>query len=484
MDLLLECFSGISGNMFIGALLDMGVPFEHLEKEVKKLGLDGYQLIYKKVDKMGISSTYFNVKLEEHHHHHTDITLENSDVTFTEVHFEIEDLNHSHHHNEDHHHDNDNGYHEEYDHEDEEENHHLHYDHNHEPHHHHHHEHRNLKYIENIIKSSELSHYVKEKSLEIFSHIARAEAKIHGKSIDEVHFHEVGAIDSIIDAVGASVCMEYLGIEKVYADNIYKGNGFVNCAHGLFPVPAPATLEILNDTDFELKKSVVQSELITPTGAAILKTFAEPLRAPYKGIKTSYGSGTKDFEVPNVLRASEIELKKKKNRKEVFLIESNIDDSNGENLGYLLEILMERGALDVFYTPIFMKKNRPAYKISVISKKEDVKTLSKLIFKHSSSIGVRFTRYGRFEMNRRFEEIETKFGKIRKKLVEFEDIKKSSYEYEDLKKLAKENNLSLEELKDEIKWRNPLYSGFFTSYFYIGPQYDLKFLDQLCILVS
>lgn len=423
MDLLLECYSGISGNMFIGALLNLGVPFEYLKNEIEKLNIDGYELIYKKADKLGIDSTYFNVKLleDEHHTHEHCHNHEHNDDLNEDKHDHGDEHEHSHHHE----HDQD----------------------NHE--HHHSHVHRNLNDIKTIINGSDLSDYVKENSLKIFEYIARAESKIHGKSIDEVHFHEVGAIDSIIDAVGASVCLEYLKVDAIYASNIYKGHGFVNCAHGLFPVPAPATLEILNETPFELKQSVVESELITPTGAAILATFAKPLMSSYKSIKTSYGAGTKDFEIPNVLRISEIELKENKNKKtnEIFLLETNLDDITGEDLSYFMELCMNEGALDVFYTPIYMKKNRPAYKLSVITKRTNVKLMAKLIFKHTTSIGVRFTKYRRFEMDRTFEDVETKYGKVTKKILKYEDIKKESYEYEDLKKIATENNMSIEDVR-------------------------------------
>ena len=427
MNLLLECYSGISGNMFIGALLDLGVPFEYLKNEIEKLNIDGYELIYKKVDKLGIDSTYFNVKLleDEHHTHEHCHNHEHNDDLNEDKHDHGDEHEHSHHHE----HDQDNHG------------------------HHHSHVHRNLNDIKTIINGSDLSDYVKENSLKIFEYIARAESKIHGKSIDEVHFHEVGAIDSIIDAVGASVCLEYLKVNTMYASNIYKGHGFVNCAHGLFPVPAPATLEILNETSFELKQSVVESELITPTGAAILATFAKPLMSSYKSIKTSYGAGTKDFEIPNILRISEIELKENKNKKtnEIFLLETNLDDISGEDLGFFMELCMKEGALDVFYTPIYMKKNRPAYKLSVITKRINVKSMAKLIFKHTTSIGVRFTKYRRFEMDRTFEDVKTKYGKVTKKILKYEDIEKESYEYEDLKKIATENNISIEEVRSTLK---------------------------------
>ena len=439
MNLLLECYSGISGNMFIGALLDLGVPFDYLKSEIEKLNIDGYELVYKKVDKLGIDSTYFNVNLLDHDHDH------NHNHDHSHEHCHVDGHNHSEEHDHLHQHAHD-------------ENHEHNHDHNHDDdnihkHDHHHDQvHRNLNDIRSIINESSLSDYVKENSLKIFEYIARAESKIHGKSIDEVHFHEVGAIDSIIDAVGASVCLEYLKVDSIYAQNLYKGHGFVNCAHGLFPVPAPATLEILNETDFELKESVVESELITPTGAAILATFAKPLLGSYKSIKTSYGAGSKNFEIPNVLRVSQIELRGKKvtNTNEIFVLETNLDDISGEDLGYFMELCMNKGALDVYFTPIYMKKNRPAYKLSIITKKMSVKSMAKLIFKHTTSIGVRYTKYRRFEMDREFLDVETEFGTIRKKILKYDDIEKESYEYEDLKKIAGNKDISLEELRSNL----------------------------------
>lgn len=429
MNLLLECYSGISGNMFIGALLDLGVPFDYLKSEIEKLNIDGYELVYKKVDKLGIASTYFNVNLLDDHHDHSHEHChvdghsrgeENDQHTHDENHEHIHGHNHE--------------------------------DSIHKHDHHHDHVHRNLNDIKSILNDSSLSDYVKENSLTIFKYIARAESKIHGKSIDDVHFHEVGAIDSIIDAVGASVCLEYLKVDSIYAQNLYKGHGFVDCAHGLFPVPAPATLEILNETDFELKESVVESELITPTGAAILATFAKPLLGSYKSIKTSYGAGSKNFEIPNVLRVSQIELRGKKviNTNEIFVLETNLDDISGEDLGYFMELCINKGALDVYFTPIYMKKNRPAYKLSVITKKMSVKSMAKLIFKHTTSIGVRYTKYRRFEMDREFLDVETEFGTIRKKILKYDDIEKESYEYEDLKKIAGNKDISLEELRSNL----------------------------------
>lgn len=421
MDLYLECFSGISGNMFIGAMIDLGVPFDYLKKELNKLNLGEYDLICERRIKNGIDANYFNVILPEEksdHHHEHDHDHENE------------------HHNEhihDHNHDQ---------------------DHNHEHNHHdhdHHGFHRNLSQITEIIDNSSLSSFVKEKAKEIFLHIAKAEAKIHGKGINEVHFHEVGAIDSIIDACGAALCIEYLKIEKIYAGTVYTGNGFVNIAHGKFPVPVPATIEILSNTNLTTAKSSVIGELVTPTGAAILKTFSEPFKGNLKTFKTGYGSGSKDFEIPNVLRASLIEISEnEKNISCKKIIETNIDDSTGEELGFASEKLFEIGALDVWYSPIYMKKNRPAYKLSCLVDPELVEKAAYIILKYTSSIGVRILEAQRIEMKRDFSKIAVKDGEITVKHLSYKDISKKSFEYEDLKKISIKTGKSIRKIKEEI----------------------------------
>lgn len=274
--LYLDCFSGISGNMFVGMLLDSGVPFDAFSDAMKSLGLSGYHLFRESVTKCGIEATYYNVLLEEeeHHHHHHD-------------HGEVEHVHHDH----DHHHDH----------------HHHHHEHLHglvdTVGHHHVHHHRGLGEIKDIIMASPLSEKVKTTSLAVFQALGEAEAHVHGVPIETVHFHEVGAIDCILDIVGTVWALEYAGIEKVLASPIHTGTGFVQCAHGVMPVPAPATAQLLSgipcyDTD-------VQGELVTPTGAALVKTLASyvgPRPADFVHHSTAYGAGTKDLKVPNVLR--------------------------------------------------------------------------------------------------------------------------------------------------------------------------------------
>lgn len=244
--LYLDCFSGISGNMFVGMLLNGGVPFDQYQEAMGKLGIDGYSLIYEGVQKRGIQATYYNVALEDHHHYDYD---------------------------------------------------------DHEHAHHHHHAHRGLPEIRDIIQKADISDAVKAKSLAVFQALGEAEAKVHGVSIDEIHFHEVGAIDCILDIVGTLWCLDYLGIEQIGVSALHVGSGFVECAHGRMPVPAPATAELL--VGLPSYATDVKGELVTPTGAALVKTLAThvgPRPKDFVDKKIAYGAGTKDLVIPNVLR--------------------------------------------------------------------------------------------------------------------------------------------------------------------------------------
>lgn len=243
--LYLDCFSGISGNMFVGMLLNGGVPFSEYEEAMKKLGIDGYSLIHETVQKQGIQATYYNVHLTHEHHH-----------------------------------DHEGGH-----------------------HHHHHHEHRGLPEIRQIIEQADISDSLKIKSLAVFQKLGEAEAKVHGVSIDEIHFHEVGAIDCILDIVGTLWCLEYLGIEQIGVSPLHTGSGFVDCAHGRMPVPAPAAAELL--TGLPSYATDIRGELVTPTGAALVKTlavYAGPRPKDFIDRRIAYGAGTKDLLIPNVLR--------------------------------------------------------------------------------------------------------------------------------------------------------------------------------------
>lgn len=306
--LYLEPFAGISGNMLLGALLDAGVPFEYLQEEFAKLHLGDYELVFKSVNKSGIQARYFNVLLPEeqeherthghfHDHEHEHQHDHEHDHAWMHAHGIAHSHDHEHVHEENcvhDHHEHGHEHHHEHEHE------HVHDDHT-----HHHHEHRNLHDIEEILEHSGLTEEVISKAKEVFLAIAKAEAKVHGSTIEEIHFHEVGAIDTIIDVVGNILALQYLGIEKIFTAPVNTGFGFVECAHGQMPVPAPATAELLQGMPHY--RGTVDKEMTTPTGAALLKTLAVPVQevpAGFTVTRIGYGAGTRDVSIPNVLRVN------------------------------------------------------------------------------------------------------------------------------------------------------------------------------------
>lgn len=394
-----DCFSGISGDMNLGALLDLGVEIEHLKKELSKLGLDEhFELEVGKRSKMGINGTYVHVTLHEVTHHHHGVW-------------------HTHPHS----------------------------------HHEHTHEHRTYKEIKAIITRSLLSEAIKERSLKMFWLLAVAEGKIHGKHPDEVGFHEVGAIDSIVDIVGAAICLEFLHVKKIVASKIELGGGFVNCAHGKFPVPAPATVEILRDVPVSLGR--VNSEATTPTGATIIKANVDVFeeQPSLKIEKIGYGIGHKDFSIPNVLRVFLGEVEEKTARDEEVVLETNIDDMSPEILAYVQERLFAVGVKDVYTTAITTKKNRLGVKLSVLvspQKEEDAKAV---IFKETSSIGLR--RYGveKIALQREIRTIVTSYGAVDVKCT-FLEGKPLKYkaEYEQCKALALKQGVPLRSVYESV----------------------------------
>ena len=382
-----DCFSGISGDMTVGALLDAGLKIEILEKELKKLGLSGYQLEVNKVVKKGISATQFKVKIEEEG---------------------VE---------------------------------------------------RRFEDILTILEKSKLDEEIKERTKKIFFNIAQAESKIHQKDIDKIHFHEIGGLDSIIDITSAVIGIKTLGIEEIYSSALPVGKGFVKCAHGVIPVPAPATLELLKN--IPTYSGGIESEMITPTGAAIIGTLAKSFgeRPLMKIERTGYGAGEKEFTIPNLLRVSIGEkILKDENLKddyvsdEAMLIETNIDDMNPEFYDYIMDKLFVQGALDVFLTPIQMKKNRPAHMLSIIVYKQNLKEMLEVLFSESTTLGVRLREIKRLRLDQQNFIAETKYGKIKIKVAMFKgEIKNIAPEYEDCKKMAKQHQVPLKEIYEEAK---------------------------------
>lgn len=380
----LETFAGISGNMLLGALLDAGFPIDVLKSELAKLNLGEYDLVHQRANKLGVDAQYFNVLLPHGHEH-----------------------SHNHEHAHEHHHHEEEHFHcQEYAHT---------YDpaHHHElPHTHHHHEHRNLAAVMEIIDGSALSQSIKDKAREVFTAIAIAEAKVHGKTVEEVHFHEVGAIDTIIDIVGCLLGLEYLGIEKVYVGKITTGHGFVKCAHGLMPIPAPATAELLQDLPQE--KGRVAKELTTPTGAALAKVLGETaLELPEDFVceKIAYGAGTWELEIPNVLRVYVGTVAGEKNAS-ILEVACNIDDMSGEVFAYVIERLLLAGALDAWAEPIVMKKGRPAYKLVFLVSEEKLVSLLDVVFEETTTLGVRYHKVERSTLERKSTVVATPYGSV------------------------------------------------------------------------
>lgn len=388
----LDCFSGISGNMLLGALVDAGVPEEKLRAELAKLPIDGYELEINRVLKTGISAVYLDVHLGHHHNH----------------------------------------------------------DHKHE--HHHHHEHRHLPDIIEIINHSNLDDTVKETSKKVFQRLAEAEAKVHGTTIDQVHFHEVGAVDTIIDIVGTVWCLNYLGIEKVYTSKIHTGFGFIKCSHGVMPVPAPATAELL--VGIPHYEGTVERELVTPTGAAIIAALGSgygTMPANFHSKKIAYGAGTWDLDIPNVVRLHIGEMIETDVQTELIVVEANIDDLNPQVYEYVIEQLLKTGACDVWLTPIIMKKSRPATLISVLINSQDLDNVCSTLFSETSTIGVRYYPVDRKVAHREFETINSPWGSVQVKLSSYNGkICSISPEYDDCRRLAQENAIPLKKVQQAV----------------------------------
>lgn len=387
-----DCFSGISGDMNLGAMIDLGVDVEYLINELNKLKLsEEFSLEVKRDSRKGISGTKVDVILKEHHHH-------------------------GHHHSQEHHHS------------------------------------RNLNDIEKLINSSELSDEIKEHSIKIFKVLAEAEASVHNKSIYEVHFHEVGAVDSIVDIVGAAICYCYLKFDKVVCSTVELGGGFVKCAHGIMPVPAPATAELLKGVP--IKSGAVQFETTTPTGAAIIASIVDEFSDNKNFIlkKVAYGIGTRDTEIPNVLRviSGELEENVAHEKEEIVVLETNIDDMNPEHFEYFMERALEKGALDIYFTPILMKKTRPAVVLTVLCKSDAEEALKSLIFTETTTLGIRRRVVERHSLARNEEYVDTKFGRVKVKLSYLNgDLVKIKPEYENCKDAALKNNVPLKTVIDE-----------------------------------
>lgn len=413
-----DCFAGLSGDMNLAAMIDLGVEPEYLRAELDKLGLsDEFELVVSNGAQNGIHGTRVDVHLAGEHEHH----------------------DHAHAHEHDHHHD----HHHEHD-----------LDHGHAHHHHEatphtHGPHRNFAAIREIIESSGLTDEVKETSLRIFLLVAEAEGKVHGKPVDEVHFHEVGATDSIVDIVGAAICYHRLSVDAVWASPVELGSGFVRCAHGVIPVPAPATVEIL--AGIPTTRGGTDIEATTPTGAAILAALVDNFTTTpaMTMTKTGYGIGHKQTERPNLSRVhlATVEVEAPSESTQAKLLQCNIDDMTGEQLGDVMELLMEQGAMDVHFTSIIMKKNRPATQISLLCGEADEPRFKEMLFRHTTTLGVKSFPLEKTILERRFDTIETPLGPVTMKRALLNgEVVHSKPEYEECRMIARRNGIPLSEV--------------------------------------
>ncbi len=417
--LYLECYSGISGDMTVGALLDLGASRQVLEHALKSLGVGGYHLHFGRKKKCGIDAFDFDVHLEEEPGH-------------THDHPGAEESEHSQEHGCGHSH-----------------------DHSHEHNHGHGHIHRNLADIVEIIDRMDGADSVKALAKRMFEIVAEAESKAHGLPIEEVHFHEVGAIDSIVDIVSVAVCLNDLGITKVIVSPLSEGRGYVRCQHGVMPVPVPATANIASAYHLELKLTDNEGEMVTPTGAAIAAALhcGESLPESYRVEKIGIGAGNKDFKNANILRAMVIVPagEEESGKDQVIKLETNVDDCSGEALGFVMEELFAAGAADAWYTPIFMKKNRPAYLLTVLAREGQAERMEEIIFAHTTTIGIRRTRMERTVAERSLKVAETELGPAQVKVCRKNGREVVYPEYESVKKISREQNIPFPEAYHLVK---------------------------------
>ena len=430
--LYLDLISGIAGDMFIAALLDLGVDARKLERELKKLKLDGYHLHISRQERSSIAGIKFDVHLSHELAHH-ELPHEHCTGESACGMLHIHEHDHEVHGNE-----------------------------------HSHHAQRDFADIKKLVSRSKLSAWVKQKSIAVFQRIADAEGKIHGLQPNEVHFHEVGAVDSIVDIVGAAIALELLGKPRLFASPVTEGTGWIRCAHGQFPVPAPATLAILGARGIGVTQCEEPHELVTPTGAALLAEFVERF-GPMDNLiaeKIGFGLGSRENKTrPNVLRAVLGTSDKKKapasspspairhsspldwETDRIAVLETNLDDCSGEILGAFVETALHAGALDVFHTAIQMKKNRPGVLLTVLCDESDADKFSEMMLRETTAFGVRKTIAERRKLRREFTEIETAFGKVAVKIGKLGGkVVQAAPEFESAKRIAAKAGVPVKEV--------------------------------------
>ena len=422
--LYLECYSGISGDMTVAALLDLGADREVLKESLKSLPVGGFRTEITRVKKSGLDACDFSVILEQDNHDHDMEYLHGSEKSYTGHHEHSHEVNNEHHHGHTHSHE-------------------------------HPHEHRGMKEITEIIQKSEMTVRAKKMAMRVFDILAQAESKAHGVPVEEVHFHEVGAVDSIVDIAAIAICMDNLDISNVIVPVLYEGTGFIRCQHGQIPVPVPAVTHIAETHKLKLKITDIQGELVTPTGAAVVAAFRTSDRLPedFTILKTGIGAGKRQYRCPGILRAMLIRETTDLQIKDIiWKLETDMDDCGGEMMGHVMNLLMANGAREVHYTPIYTKKNRPAYTLTVICKESEREKLENLIFSETTTIGIRRVEMERTILQREIQKKDTPVGTAIVKACTLPDGNIRYYpEYENVAELAERNQLSFRETYDRIR---------------------------------
>lgn len=438
--LYLDCGSGISGDMFVAAMIDLGADPDTLEKALDSIPADGFFVEIGRVKKSGIDCCDFHARLDddcENHDHDMDYlygSLVPAAGSGCSCHEEPDrEEHHCHCHEEGH-----DG----------------------EAHHccrqekDHHHTHRGLAEILPMIDACDMTETAKALARKIFRIIGEAEAKAHDLPLDEVHFHEVGALDSIVDVVAAAVTFDSLHIKEVIVPKLTEGTGTVRCRHGVMPVPVPATVNIVSAYKIPMELTGAKGEYVTPTGAAIAAAISTSHQLPSSFVikKAGLGAGKRAYtDRSGILRAFLIQGEENEGRDKVVKLETDIDDCSGEVLGYVMKKLFKAGAKDVHYAPVFMKKNRPAWELTVICGEDKAEELEQIIFTETTTIGIREYPLGRSVLNREEKEVETVYGKAAVKQVTFGDMTRAYPEHDTVKKLAKKNKVPFMDVFDAVK---------------------------------
>lgn len=443
--LYIECKMGAAGDMLMSALFELLSDEEQSKfiNTINRLFGSDIQIDVENKKTCGICGSHIHVKVMGIEETPLDNTLHKNE----KIHVHIQESNSTHHHDHDYNFNHNN-------------NHNFNQDHSHS----HHHTHYSYESVRHIIENLDIEDTVKHNALSIYELIGNAEAKVHNTSLENIHFHEVGSLDAMVDIVGCCILISYINPDKIICSPIHVGNGTVKCAHGVLPVPAPATAEILQQIPYYTGS--IDTELCTPTGAAILRHFVDEFcDMPTMNIeKIGYGIGNKEFDIANAVRIfyGNLSSTNTKIAKHVssdcedYLIDNileiscNLDDMTGEELGYAMEVLLDAGALDVFFQPIYMKKNRPGVLLKCFCEKSKKELFTDLFFRHTTTRGVRYMEYDRTKLSSSFEEIQTSAGTVRNKISTGKEIRKSKLEFDDLKKIANALNISLSDAKKII----------------------------------